>query len=142
MGLADKYHDLAMFERTVTLAWTQAHIQQYHLGMEPSEAHLFQDLASRILYSQKGLRAAPEVLARNVRGAPGLWAYGISGDLPIVLIRIDEEDEAAARSIIERYSDKDFSLVDATSFVIMDALGIRTAFAFDINFRQYGFTTL
>lgn len=58
------------------------------------------------------------------------------------VIRIEEEDELAARSVIERYTDKDFSLVDATSFVIMDALGIRTAFAFDVNFRQYGFETL
>ena len=55
--LADKYHDLAMFERTVTLAWTQAHIQQHYLGIQPSEAHLFQDMASRILYSEAGLRA-------------------------------------------------------------------------------------
>jgi cyclic beta-1,2-glucan synthetase len=93
LGLADKYHDLAMFERTVTLAWTQAHIQQHHLGMTPSEAHLFQDLASRILYSQAGLRPTPEVLARNTRGAPALWAYGISGDIPIALVRIDQEDD-------------------------------------------------
>jgi len=91
--LADKYHDLAMFERTVTLAWTQAHIQQHYLGIQPSEAHLFQDMASRILYSEAGLRPSPAVLERNHRGAPGLWAYGISGDLPIVLVRIDEEDD-------------------------------------------------
>ena len=91
--LADKYHDLAMFERTVTLAWTQAHIQQHHLGIQPSEAHLFQDMASRILYSEAGLRPSPALLERNRRGMSGLWAYGISGDLPIVLVRIDEEDD-------------------------------------------------
>ncbi len=91
--LADKYHDLAMFERTVTLAWTQAHIQQHHLGIQPSETHLFQDMASRILYSEAGLRPSPAVLERNRRGAPGLWTYSISGDLPIVLVRIDEEDD-------------------------------------------------
>lgn len=91
--LADKYHDLAMFERTVTLAWAQAHIQQHYLGIQPGEAHLFQDMASRILYSEAGLRPSPAVLERNRRGAPGLWAYGISGDIPIVLVRIDEEDD-------------------------------------------------
>src|SRR6202020_1918477 len=48
---------------------------------------------SRIIYPQKDLRSTPEVLTRNKRGAPGLWAYGISGDLPIVLVRIDEEDD-------------------------------------------------
>jgi len=63
-----------------------------------------------------------------------------SGALSV--IRIEEDDEAAARKVIERYSDKKFSLVDAMSFVVMDALGLRTAFAFDVNFRQYGFETL
>lgn len=58
------------------------------------------------------------------------------------VIRIEEEDELAARLIVERYTDKNFSLVDAMSFVVMDALGLRTAFAFDVNFRQYGFATL
>ena len=58
------------------------------------------------------------------------------------VVRVDEDDEVSARMLIERYTDKNFSLVDATSFVIMDALGISTAFAFDVNFRQYGFATL
>ena len=94
MGLADKYHDPAMFERTATLAWTHAHIQQHHLGMEPSEAHLFQDLASRILYAHNGLRPSPDILKRNKRGPSALWAHGISGDLPIVLVRIHETDDS------------------------------------------------
>ena len=91
--LADKYHDSAMFERTVTLAWTQAHVQQNYLGIEPSEAHLFQNLASRLIYANNGLRPASDILKRNTRGAPGLWAFGISGDIPIVLVRIDEMDD-------------------------------------------------
>ena len=28
-------------------------------------------------------------MARNQRGQPGLWGYAISGDLPIVLVRIE-----------------------------------------------------
>lgn len=94
MGLADKYHDPAMFERTLTLAWTHAHIQQHHLGMEPSEAHLFQDLASRILYAHNGLRPSPDILKRNTRGPSALWVHGISGDIPIVLVRIYETDDS------------------------------------------------
>lgn len=48
----------------------------------------------------------------------------------------------AARAILRRYSDKDFTLTDATSFVVMEALGIREAFTFDDHFRQYGFEVL
>ena len=47
----------ATFERAATLAWTQAQVQLHHLGIEPDEAHLFQRLANRILYSDPTLRA-------------------------------------------------------------------------------------
>ena len=93
LDLADKYRESATFERAATLAWTQAQVQLRHLGIEGDEAHLFQRLANRVLYSDLTLRPAPSVLARNERGAPGLWAHGISGDLPIVLVRIDQADD-------------------------------------------------
>ena len=90
MGLADKHHDVAAFDRAGTLAWTQAQVQLHHLGITPDEAHLFQRLANRIIYSDPTLRPSPEMLKRNDLGPSALWAHGISGDLPIVLCRIDE----------------------------------------------------
>ncbi len=90
LDLADKHRDSASFERAATLAWTQAQVQLHHLGVDADEAHLFQRLANRILFSDPTLRPASTLLAQNERGAPGLWPLGISGDLPIVLVRIDE----------------------------------------------------
>ena len=40
----------------------------------------------------------------------------------------------------QRYQDKDYSLTDCISFLVMQKLGIRTAFAFDQHFVQVGFT--
>ena len=65
-------------------------MQLHHLGIGTDEAHLFQRLANRVLYSDPTLRPPPDVLARNTVGQLALWPYGISGDLPIVLVRIDE----------------------------------------------------
>ncbi|PYT06806.1 MAG: phosphorylase, partial [Acidobacteria bacterium] len=93
LNLAEKYRDAGAFERTVTLAWTQAQVQLHHLGIAPDEAHLYQRLANRILYSDPTLRPTPEILRRNATGPSALWAHGISGDLPIVLVRIEEEEE-------------------------------------------------
>ena len=56
--------------------------------------------------------------------------------------RVLEEDEARARAIIARYTDKAFTYVDATSFAVMERLGLKTAFAFDPHFRQYGFQVI
>ena len=60
----------------------------------------------------------------------------------IVVIRVDAKDEQMARLLLHQYADRDFSLVDATSFVMMDRLGIREAFTFDHHFAQYGFDML
>lgn len=53
--------------------------------------------------------------------------------------RVSVEDETKARVIIGQYTDKTFSYTDATSFAVMERLGVKTAFAFDPHFRQYGF---
>ena len=47
-----------------------------------------------------------------------------------------------AREIIYRYDDRDFSLVDATSFTVMQRLHVTRAFTFDRHFAQYGLTVL
>ena len=93
LDLADKHHDSTAFERAVTLAWTQAQVQLHHLGVSPDEAHLFQRLANHVLYSDPTLRPSSGMLKRSERGQSTLWAHGISGDLPIVLVRIDEAEE-------------------------------------------------
>src|SRR6185295_13830396 len=93
VDLADKYRDPAAFERAATMAWAQAQVQLRHHGIHPDEANLFQRLANRLLYSDPSLRAPAEVLLANAHGAPALWAQGISGDLPILLVRIDEMDD-------------------------------------------------
>jgi len=49
---------------------------------------LFERLASRVVYGDGSLRAGADVLARNVLGQEGLWGHGISGDLPILLVRV------------------------------------------------------
>jgi cyclic beta-1,2-glucan synthetase len=104
LGLADKFRDAATFERIATLAWTQAQVQLHHLGITPEEAHLFQHVANRVLYSDPRLRAPAATLARNAHGPSALWAHRISGDLPIVLVRIDEtEDRAIVRQLLRAH---------------------------------------
>ena len=51
-----------------------------------------------------------------------------------VVERITPEDEARAWEILVQYGDQNFSYVDATSFALMERLGILDAFAFDKHF--------
>jgi cyclic beta-1,2-glucan synthetase len=93
LAIAHKYHDPSAAARTFALAFTQAQSTLQHLGISSDDAQLFERLASRVLYADASLRADAEILARNALGQPGLWAHGISGDLPILLLRVVEEND-------------------------------------------------
>lgn len=104
LRLADKYHDVSIFEREAALAWTRSQVEMRHLNIEPEEAYLFQRLAANILYPDLYMRARPELLAMNVKAQSDLWAYGIGGVLPVVVVRIGrEKDIAVARQLLNAH---------------------------------------
>lgn len=90
--LAERYHDLRAASRAFDLAWTHSQVELRHLGLSADDAHLCQRLASRVLYADAFVRPPAEVLARNTLGQSGLWPYGISGDVPIVLAQVSSFD--------------------------------------------------
>ena len=55
------------------------------------------------------------------------------------IISITSGDWERGWRILEKYSDKDFSFTDCTTFALMERLKIKTAFSFDAHFTQYGF---
>ncbi|MBK9061972.1 MAG: carbohydrate-binding protein [Acidobacteria bacterium] len=91
--LAQKYHDPGVAARTFALAYTHAQVSLRHLGISPEEAQLFERLASRVFFSDASLREREAVLLTSTLGPGGLWGHGISGDLPIVLVRVVEADD-------------------------------------------------
>ena len=102
--LSEKYRDPGIFERESRLAWTRAQVEMNHLHIDPDEAHLFQRLAGRILYPDSSLRPRPHVLALNKLTQSGLWPHGISGDLPIVILRLErEEDVPMSRQLLRAH---------------------------------------
>jgi predicted nucleic acid-binding protein len=60
----------------------------------------------------------------------------------LTIVRVTAADDENALALMRQYDDKDFSLTDATAFVIMQRLGIRYGFTFDRHFTQYGVETL
>ena len=90
LGLVEKYHDRHLADRLLDLAWTHGQVILQQLNATEAEAQLYGRLASSIIYATGLRRAAASVLAKNVRGQSGLWGHGISGDLPIVLLRITD----------------------------------------------------
>ncbi|MDF2668103.1 MAG: family 36 glycosyl transferase, partial [Paenibacillus sp.] len=75
-------------ERAFQLSWTRSQIELMHSHITAEEAGVFQQLAGRALYASPLREDRKNSIAMNEMGQRGLWAHGISGDRPVVLVRI------------------------------------------------------
>ncbi|MBY0475301.1 MAG: cyclic beta 1-2 glucan synthetase [Nitrosomonas sp.] len=88
LGLLENYCDRHFVERAFEMAWFQSQEVLRHLNITEADAQIYGRLASSVIYSNAFRRAAPSIIVRNQLGQSGLWRFAISGDLPIILIRI------------------------------------------------------
>ena len=72
------------------MAWFQSQEILRLLGITEADAQIYGRLATSVIHGNALRRAAPGIIERNQLGQPGLWRFGISGDLPIVLVRIGD----------------------------------------------------
>ena len=98
IALVDKYQDPRLADRVVELAWTHAQVVLRQINATEADARLYARLANSIIFANASLRADAGVIARNRRGQSGLWGYAISGDLPIVLLRIADAGQHRSRA--------------------------------------------
>jgi cyclic beta-1,2-glucan synthetase len=104
LDMVDKHRDRSAYDRAKTLAWTQAQVQLRHLGIKAEEAAAFQQLAAPVLYADSRFRSPSTTIMRGAGMQSALWAQSISGDLPIVLLRIDDiEDIEQVRQLLRAH---------------------------------------
>ncbi|MGH7179556.1 MAG: GH36-type glycosyl hydrolase domain-containing protein, partial [Tepidisphaeraceae bacterium] len=105
VALVEKYHDRRLADRVIELSWTHSQVVLRQLNASEEDAQQFAKLASSVLYPSPVRRAPPGMIARNRRSQSGLWGYGISGDLPIVLVRIaDQANIDLVRRLVQAHA--------------------------------------
>ena len=105
LAYVEKYQSSRMADRAFDLAWTHSQVTLHLLNATEAEAQLYGRLASALIYADPARRANASVLHNNRRGQSGLWSYGISGDAPIILLRIsDMEKIEIVRQLIRAHS--------------------------------------
>jgi len=105
LGLVEKYQDRRLADRVFDLAWTHNQVALRQINASEADAQLYCSLASSVIYANALLRADPSVLIKNRRGQSALWGYSISGDLPIVLLQIEDPDNIElVRQLIQAHA--------------------------------------
>ncbi|HTE65933.1 MAG TPA: glucoamylase family protein, partial [Candidatus Binatia bacterium] len=102
-ALIEKYHDRQAVARALDLAGGHSKAELRHLNLDDRQATVIQRLASRLRFADPRLRH-PEAIARNRQSREALWRHGISGDLPILLVLIDQEgDHGVVREALKAH---------------------------------------
>ncbi|HVY75662.1 MAG TPA: glucoamylase family protein [Puia sp.] len=103
--LVEKYQDRPLTERAFELAWTHSQVVLHQINATEADAQLYSRLAGSVIFPNASLRVDPAVIIRNRRGQSGLWSYSISGDLPIVLLQIqDSANIELARQLVQAHA--------------------------------------
>lgn len=90
LAMVGKYQSARMAERAFDLAWIHSQVILQQIDAREADVPLYSRMAGALVHADPALRANPVVLANNRRGQSGLWSYGISGDVPLVLVRVSD----------------------------------------------------
>jgi len=90
--IAEKYRDPLAVNRAFELAWTHSKMELRHLNLTAAQANEGLSLGGHLLYLSPCRRDVAECIEKNSKGQSSLWPYAISGDLPIVLVRVKDTE--------------------------------------------------
>jgi cyclic beta-1,2-glucan synthetase len=93
IDLARRYRRWSQIGRTAQGVRVQAEKELAQLNLTSQKVERIQKLLSPLFYLSPALRADPSILNNNTLGQSGLWSFGISGDYPILLVRMSREEE-------------------------------------------------
>lgn len=91
--LADSFHDFRGVQRAIELAWAFAQIELRHFDLSAKEVQLFQQLGGLALFPEGAVRADSARIALNQQSQRSLWHFGISGDVPMIVLRVTDTAE-------------------------------------------------
>ncbi len=102
--IANKYRDMFNVNRIFKLSWTECQMEMKYLCIKSNQINMYQKMASRILFLSSSLEQRKQYIMNIRKGQSALWPYGISGDLPIVLVIIRNENHMSlVRQLLSAY---------------------------------------
>ena len=101
IGIAERFREFEVIDQAFADAKVHSQSELLELGLTPDESALFNRLTTAVIFTNSKLRDL-DAVAANRLGQPRLWPYAISGDLPIVLVRVTAiDDETVVRQLIQ-----------------------------------------
>ncbi len=91
-ALARKYQDVRLTQRILERSTMYRRAILRRLQASEADASQYERAASSIVYADAASRASASVIQQNRRGQSGLWGFGVSGDVPVVLLELSSSN--------------------------------------------------
>ena len=90
LDLLKKYKNTKIITKTIELARAKVEAETIYLGLKGTDIEKYQKLLSYILFNNPLKKIVLEKLSKRIYSQSSLWKYGISGDIPIILVKIED----------------------------------------------------
>ena len=93
LEISKKYQDINNIERAFGLSYIRNYMERKYLSIKPQDIECFDKMIPHIIYQSPLKSKFSKMIVINKKGQSGLWTYGISGDIPIILVTIKSADD-------------------------------------------------
>ncbi len=90
LSLAEKYRSAPTIQKAKELSWSQSLMELTNLDLSFDKANQISSLASQVIYPGR-IRRNLNIM-KNKLGQSSLWQYSVPGDLPIVVLSIQDSN--------------------------------------------------
>ncbi len=90
LELLEKYKNTNVITKTYELARVKVEAESIYLGLKGTDIEKYQKLLSYTIFNNPLKKLKLNALPKRIYSQSSLWKYGISGDLPIILLKIED----------------------------------------------------
>ena len=91
--LSGEYSDIKKLEKAFSIYNKGMQVELRNIGITENQANIYQELAAYILFLNDRRKDREDYIKNINKHQKDLWAYGISGDLKIILLEIKNDDD-------------------------------------------------
>jgi cellobiose phosphorylase len=100
----------------------QSEIELKYLEISGTQLNAFQDLITPLFYPIADYRGPVESIRRNFKNQSSLWRFGVSGDTPIIVLRVKSmEDASIIKDALKAYEYFRMNRVQVDLVILSDA---------------------
>jgi len=102
--LLQKYKSQEQIKATFELSKAKAEAENRYLGLTNKEIEKYQQMLTYLIYKNPTKRLMEEAITKKIYKQSELWKYGVSGDLPILLLQIkNKSDTDVLEDVLKAY---------------------------------------